>query len=70
MKESFDRLGVTGPDDKRFALTLRGNSILRLNFGNWAVLQFFAPDSQYRVGIAFIDGQVDVTDESGRWSAF
>lgn len=39
-----DRLGLTGPDDPKFACTLRyRNRALHLNFCNWYVARFFAP---------------------------
>ena len=72
LQETFRRLGVADASDERFALTLRdGGRVLRLNFGNWAVLQFYGPGySQYKVGIALIDQHVALTGEFRKWEPF
>jgi 5-methylcytosine-specific restriction protein B len=60
LRETLARLGVEGPEDARFALTLRRDArVLRLNFGNWAVLQFYGPSyAHHRVGLALLDAEV------------
>ncbi len=70
--ETFRRLEITDPSDERFALTFRHNKrVLRLNFGNWAVLQFYGPSySQYIIGMALIAEQVDIGGEFRRWEPF
>lgn len=72
LQETLERLGVTDPDDPRFALTLRHNDkTLRLNYGRWAVLQFYGNGSALeRVGIAFLEELVDFTAEIPRWDPF
>ncbi len=72
LEETLQRLGVTDASDKRFSLTLRHNGqALHLNFGNWAVMVFYASgDSSYRVGIALIEDQVDVEGDIRRWRDF
>jgi hypothetical protein len=57
LRETLERLGVAGPDDARFAVTLpHKGRMLRLNFGNWAVLQFSGPCyAQFRVGMALFE---------------
>jgi 5-methylcytosine-specific restriction protein B len=64
LQETLQRLGVEGPEDERFALTLRHNArVLRLNFGNWAVLQFYGPSyARYRVGLALLDAEVEASE--------
>jgi 5-methylcytosine-specific restriction protein B len=72
LKETLHRLGVTDASDKRFSLTLRHNEqVLRLNFGNWAVLQFYGSGySSNRMGIALIKDQVDIEGNIKRWRDF
>lgn len=41
LRETLERLGVTRADDERFAITLPGKNILRLNFGVWAIVSFY-----------------------------
>jgi len=69
LNETLQRLGVTNAADERFSVTLRHSErVLRLNFGNWAVLQFHAPSySSYKVGMALIEGQVDIEGTFARW---
>lgn len=60
LRETLDRLGVADPDDERFALTFRhGQRLLRLNFGNWAILHFADPSQEYRVGMTLIEQTLD-----------
>jgi 5-methylcytosine-specific restriction protein B len=62
---------VTNTDDPRFALTLREDQrLLRLDFGNWAVLQFYNFSSFYRVGIALIADQVRIEGNLRTWEPF
>ncbi len=72
LQETFERLGIESADDERFALTLvHDGRVLRLNFGNWAVLQFYGPGySQYQVGMALIDEQADLEGKFRRWEPF
>lgn len=60
LRETLERLGVQGPDNQQFALTLPvRETVLRLNFGNWFVMDFCPPSAQRRVGIAFIDSELE-----------
>jgi 5-methylcytosine-specific restriction protein B len=72
LRDALERLGVSDPDDPRFALTLRHNhKTLRLNYGMWAVLQFYGNGSALeRVGIAFLEDQVSLPTEIPRWEPF
>jgi hypothetical protein len=72
LKETFDRLGISSPNDGRFSLTLRHEStVLRLNFGNWAVLQFYGHNySKYSAGIALIDDQFTMKEQYEHWRSF
>ena len=48
MHRSLDLLGVEGPDDPRCALTLpkkHDNQLLRFNFGNWLMTDFWHTDA-------------------------
>ncbi len=69
LRDTLNRLGVTSPDDERFALTLvHNNQTLRLNYGSWAVLQFYGSDSGLdRVGIAFLEDRVAFDATIARW---
>jgi len=70
-REVIERLGITNPRNERFALTLGyGGSVLRLNYGKWAVLHFYGPGSQYRVGLALIDEAVDIAGSFRQWDSF
>ncbi len=72
LQETFERLYIQDADDPRYALTLVRNETLRLNFGNWAVLQFYGPTHPYRIGFALFDHLVE-EEQFGpfdRWSAF
>ncbi len=55
-------LGVKDANDPRVAITLSHKGrVLRLNYGNWAVLQFYGPEySKYDLGIALFDDQFDL----------
>jgi hypothetical protein len=66
--ETIRKLGLRDLNDKRFALTVRyNNSILRLNFGNWMVLDM----SQEMVDIALIDNEVkQLGVPFTKWGAF
>jgi hypothetical protein len=72
LRETLTRLGVAGPEDARFALTLRQDArVLRLNFGNWAVLQFYGPSyAHYRVGLALLDAEVEATEDLDQGEPF
>jgi len=72
LKKSCERLGILGPDDLRISVTLRQkNRVLRLNFGNWAVLQFYSPEySKYNIGIPLIDDQVNIEGQHKKWTPF
>ncbi len=72
LAETFGRLGVTGPDDERYALTLRRDgSVLRLNFGNWAVLSFYAPGtSAYRLELPLVNDLVELDCDYNQWTPF
>ena len=69
LRESLHRLGVQEPQDPRFAITLTdSNRRLRLNFGNWTVLQFCAPGHpDNRVGLALLDDLSDTAPEPAKW---
>jgi 5-methylcytosine-specific restriction protein B len=72
--ESLQNLGIRDEEDERFSLTLVNNrQVLRLNIGNWAVVQFYGPGfSKYRFGIALLedDDFVDENAEFNKWGAF
>jgi len=72
LKYTLQGLGVSGPDDESFAVTLRyRDRALRLNYGNWAFLQFFAPGyRKHRCGISLIDALAPQMDEYDTWSPF
>lgn len=72
LRDALERLGVSDPDDTRFALTLRHNyRTLRLNYGMWAVLQFYGNGSALeRVGIAFLEEQVSLPPDIPHWEPF
>lgn len=72
LAETLERLGVSGPSDERFALTVvNGGRVLRLNFGNWAVLSFYGPGySEYRLGLPLVDGMVEPAGDYNQWGAF
>ncbi|HNT75330.1 MAG TPA: AAA family ATPase [Anaerolineae bacterium] len=62
LRETLERLGVAGPDDARFAVTLRdGGHTLSLTFGKWTVLRFMGPCYvQFRVQMALMDEHLEV----------
>jgi 5-methylcytosine-specific restriction protein B len=61
--QSLRLLGVEDPNDKRFAITTPAiGSCLRLNFANWAVLQFYGPENLARVGIAFVEDSITLEE--------
>jgi 5-methylcytosine-specific restriction protein B len=66
IKDTLDRLGVRGPDDERFVITLpRKGKDLRLNldFGQWLILSFASPEiTQNRVTITLIKGSANIDD--------
>jgi len=71
LRETLDRLGVADPGDERFALTMRrGEHVLRLNFGNWAILHFDEPGKKYRVGMALVEELAALTGDYHPWDAF
>jgi hypothetical protein len=72
LRRTLDGLGVSGPDDPMFACTLRyGERTLRLNYGNWAFVQFYAPGYRdYRCGIALIDELAPKTGQYDTWGNF
>lgn len=72
LRDAMTRLGVSDPNDRHFALTLRHNNrTLRLNYGSWAVLQFYGSGTELeRVGIAFFDDQVTFDETIARWEPF
>ena len=48
LRHAFEYLGVESESDHRFALTIPksdGRRVLRLNFGNWATIAFYGPQS-------------------------
>lgn len=71
LKETFQILGIPNKNDERFALTLVQNPpILRLNVGNWAVLQFAGSTYKYRLGIALLENNTVVDGDFEKWGAF
>jgi 5-methylcytosine-specific restriction protein B len=72
VRMTLHRLGVTGPDDPRFALTLpHDGRTLRLTFGNWTVLQISGPCyAQFRVGLALLGAHPDVVGPYDPWRPF
>jgi hypothetical protein len=65
-------LGVKDANDPRVAITMpHKGRVLRLNYGNWAVLQFYGPEySIYDVGIAFFDAKFNFSDDFEKWDPF
>lgn len=72
LRDALGRLGISDPEDERFALTLRhNNKTLRLNYGMWAVLQFYGMGTALeRVGIAFLEELVNFDASIPRWEPF
>ncbi len=74
LRETFDRLGIDGPDDPRFALTLRDSGrTLRLNMGNWLVQDFYAPNlhqAGWRVALDLIHDQLVIPGMSQNLGTF
>ncbi|MBN1873222.1 MAG: AAA family ATPase [Anaerolineae bacterium] len=72
LQDTLNRLGVTGPDDERFAITLPDNGqALNLIFGKWVVLHFTGPCyAQYRVGMALQEEHLDVLGTYNQWESF
>jgi len=64
MADMVERVGGRGPDDPRFALTL-APGYLRLNFGNWVILDF--PSN--RVCVALQSNLIDEIGYKG-WGEF
>ena len=72
LKKILGFLGVHDSNDPRVAITLpHKGRVLRLNYGNWAALQFYGPEySNYDIGIAIIDDQFEFTDDYQKWDPF
>lgn len=72
MKEGLERLGVASPDDPRFAVTLdQAGRIIRLDYGNWAVMQFCEPGAaRYTAGLAVFEEGSEVMGECHKWGKF
>ena len=72
LKKILGFLGVHDSNDPRVAITLPNKGrVLRLNYGNWAALQFYGPEySNYDIGIAIIDDQFEFTDDYQKWDPF
>ena len=72
LKKILGFLGVKDSNDPRVAITLpHKGRVLRLNYGNWAALQFYGPEySNYDIGIAIIDDQFEFTDDFQKWDPF
>jgi len=64
LKETLDRLGVKSPEDERFAITFpKKGMALRLNFGQWLVLDFKNPElTENRVTLTFLKDLVNIDD--------
>ena len=64
LREALNRLGVNSSDDERFAITLPTNGrVLRLNFGQWLVLDFKNPElTENRVTLTFLKNLVNLDD--------
>jgi hypothetical protein len=62
LRDTVKRLGMSGPYDPRFALTLphhSGKLCLHLNFGHWLVLGFQGPGrTSHRVKLALLAEQI------------
>ena len=72
LKKILGFLGVKDSNDSRVAITLpHKGRVLRFNYCNWAVLQFYGPEySRCDIGIAIIDSQFDFTDDFQKWDPF
>lgn len=72
MKETLKRLGIASQDDKRFAITLvKGGHMLRLDYGNWVVMQFCEPGyADYPAGVALIEDRAEIMGDSSKWNTF
>ncbi len=65
LKETLDRLDVTGPEDERFVITLPKNrQMLRLNFGQWMILNFKGPKiAENRVTLTLLKDKVNLKED-------
>ena len=72
LQETFERLGIGGPDDPRFALTLRHSGCaLRFTFGKWLVLGFYGPGLRRdRVDITLMADLVNIDSRFERSESF
>lgn len=72
MREGLERLGVTSPEDKRFAVTLvYDERMIRLNYCNWAVMQFCEPGvTRYTAALAIFRDRSDVMGECQKHGTF
>jgi len=72
LKKILSYLDVKFANDPRVAITLpHKGRVLRLNYGGWAVFQFYGPEySKYDFGIALFDDQVDFTIDFQKWEPF
>ena len=72
LHDTLNRLGVNSLNDERYAITLRHQEkVLRLNFGNLAILQFYSDShSQYQIGLALIDEGVKFSVDFNKWKPF
>jgi len=72
MKEALAYLGVSSPDDKRFAVTLgKEGHMLRLDYGSWVVMQFCAPGyANHTAGSALIEDRAEIIGNFTKWETF
>ena len=72
IKKILSFLGVNNVNDSRVAITLpHKDRVLRVNFGNWAVLQFYGSEySKYDIGIGLFDDQYNFTEDFNKWEPF
>ena len=65
IRETLDRLDVTGHEDERFVVTLpKDRHMLRLNFGQWLILNFKSPKiTANRVTLTLLKDKVDLKED-------
>lgn len=75
LHEALELFGATGPDDPRFALTLPKShypNLLRLNFGQWVVIDVRGPEAYSGQGLslALLIDETDLDTKFNSWGKF
>jgi 5-methylcytosine-specific restriction protein B len=70
IKETLGHLSVISSEDERFAITLpKDGRILRLNFGQWLILDFRNPElAENRVTLTFLKDLIKIDDSLATFS--